>query len=134
MRLIWFAFLMTIPLYIYGATIGGFSWLNIRNAGPIFGILGISDLFSFAWIRVGRYSRALEATKEHAEDIHTVRRWKAVWTVLLCMTEAEALFGVCLEVGKHALRPALPFYVLASLLLLTLWPRQVWSSTPLEAQ
>lgn len=127
MRLTWFAFLMTIPLYVYAATIGGFSWLNIRNAVTIFDVLGILDLFYFAWIRIGRYSHALEAAQEHPEDMRAVGRWKVFWTVLITIAEAEALFGVLLQMQNKALKPALPFYVLASLLLLTLWPRQIWS-------
>lgn len=128
MRLMWFAFLMTIPLYIYGVAIGGLSWLHIRNAGTIFGVLGVLDLFYFAWIRMTRYSRALEAAQEHAEDMRTVRRWTVFWTVLVAIAESEALFGVCLQAAKDALRPAVPFYAVAFVLLLSLWPRQIWSS------
>lgn len=127
MRLTWFAFLMTIPLYIYAGTITGFVWLNFRHAGTIFDILGILDLLYFAWIRISWSPRALEAAQEHCEDMRAVRRWMVVWTILVSIAEAEAVFGICLQVSNTALKPALPFYVLASLLLLTLWPRQILS-------
>lgn len=127
MRLIWFAFLMSIPLYIYAAAMTNFTWLNFRNARTIFDVLGILDLLYFAWIRISWFPRAVEAAQKHSEDIRAVRRWMVVWTILVSIAESEALFGVCLQTGNEALKPALPFYVLASLLLLTLWPRQIWS-------
>ena len=127
MRLMWFAFLMTIPRYIYGVAIGGFAWLNVRRTA-IFDGLGILDLLSFAWIRIRRFAPALRTTQEHSEDISVVRHWLAVSTALLTIAEAEAVFGTLLQIGHNALKPAAPFYALASLLLLTLWPRRIWSS------
>ncbi|MGB6874486.1 MAG: hypothetical protein WBD87_00495 [Candidatus Acidiferrales bacterium] len=127
MRLIWFAFLMSIPLYIYAGMLASFSWLNIRNSGIIFDVLGVLDLLYFGGIRISLYARAREAAQGHSDDIRAVRRWMVFWIVLLSSAEAEALFGVCLQVGNNTLRPALPFFVVAFLLLLTLWPRQIWS-------
>lgn len=125
MRLIWFAFLASIPLYVYVATVTNFDWLNIRNAGTIFDILGILDVLYFGGIRISLYARAQKAAQGHSEDMRAVRRWMVFWIILVSIADAEALFGVCLQAAKNTLRPAVPFYAVAFVLLLSLWPRQI---------
>lgn len=127
MRLMWFAFLATIALYIYGGTITSFSFLNFRNEGIVFSVLGILDLLSFIRVRMHLYPRALKALQERPEDVRTVKRWNTLWTALLCIAETEAVFGVCVQMAHHKVQPALPFYGLAFLLILFLWPRQIRS-------
>ena len=127
MRLMWFAFLATIALYIYAGTITNFSFLNFRNEGIVLSILGILDLLYFGAIRLGLFARALKAAQEHPEDMRAVRRYTVAWTILLSIAEAEALFGVCVQMARHKIQPALPFYGLAFLLILSLWPRQIRS-------
>jgi hypothetical protein len=126
MRLTWLAFLMSIPLYIYAATIANFEWLHFRNAQTVFDVFGILDLLCFVRFRISRYPRMLGLAQQHPEDMHTVRRWTVVWTMLLSFAEAEAVFGVCSQIENNALKPALPFYALAFALLLSLWPRHIW--------
>jgi hypothetical protein len=128
MRLVWLAITLTIPLYIYAGTITSFAWLNFPKAETIFYILGVLYLISFIGFRMRRYPRALEAAQEHSDNMQAVRRWSTVWMILISNGEAEAVIGVCLQMKNGRLTPALPFYVLAFLLTLSLWPRPIWSS------
>lgn len=50
MRFIWFAFIVSIALYVWiGETMPGFSWLTFDNAGKAFFILAVLNLVSFSW-------------------------------------------------------------------------------------
>ena len=127
--------LFPIPLYVYiGETIPGFSWLNFPNAGKTFVILEVIDLLSFLWVRRELYSPALEVIQSQPENIHAVRRWLSSWIILLCTANCEPLFGLAFRMGHKTLQQSLPFYVVGSLLILWLWPRQVWPSTKIAAQ
>ena len=66
MRLIWFSFIVSIPLYIWiGETIQGPSWLAFPNAEAVLIILGVLNLLSLSWIWRKRYSPA----SSHAESV-----------------------------------------------------------------
>lgn len=126
MRLTWLAFTILIPLYIWaGETIRGFSWLNFPYAGRVFGILAVSDLFYFFWARKKLYLPALEDIQSQPGNVHFLMRWKYSWTVLICMANSVMLFGFAFRMGGKTLQQSLPFYVLASFLILWLWPRLV---------
>jgi hypothetical protein len=129
MRLTWLSFIVSVALIVWaGETMPGFSWLAFPNAGKIFVILAVFYILSFFLFWRNRYSPALGAIRSQPEDVHAVRRWMSSWTVLLCMANAETLFGFALRMGGKTLQQCLPFYVLGSFLILWLWPRQVWSS------
>ena len=135
MRLMWFGFIVTIPLYIYmGETMTGFSWLNFSYAGKTFAVLSILDLYCFMWAWRKRYSPALGAIQREPENIHAVRRWMSSWTILICMAESETLFGFAFRKGDKTLQQSLPFYIVGLLLTLWLWPRHAWSSTKIGTQ
>jgi len=128
MRFMWFAFLTSILLYIYIATITPPPvWLNFRNATKIFPILGVLDLVYFAWFRTRRFPGALELAQERPRDIHAIRRWVAAWITLVAIAETEALFGLCLQWGNKSPREAVPLYALGFFLIASLWPRHVHS-------
>jgi hypothetical protein len=129
MHLMWFSFIVAFVLIVWaGETMPGFSWLAFPNAGKTFFILAVFYILSFFWVRGKRYSPALEAIRSQPEDIHAVRRWMSSWTMLVCMANAQTLFGFAFRMGGKTLQQSLPFYVLGFLLTLWLWPRQVWSS------
>jgi len=85
MRLIWFVFIVSTPLYVWmGETVPGFSWLSFPNAGKIFSILSVFDLFYFFWALKKLYSPALEAIHNQPENLHAARHWMNSW-ICLCM-------------------------------------------------
>jgi hypothetical protein len=130
MRLIWFAFVVSIALYVWiGETMPGFSWLTFRNAGKTFVILAVLNLLSFTWAFRKRYIPARAVLRSKPEDIRAVKRWTTYWLILLCNANSLILFGLAFRLGDKTLWQSLPFYVVGSLLILSLWPRQVWSST-----
>jgi hypothetical protein len=129
MRLIWFGFIIAIPLYAWvGETVQATSWLNFWHAGEVFGILAVVELFYFFWARKKLYTPALVALQNQPGDMHAVRRWMNSWIVLLCMANSMILFGLAFRLGSKTLQQSVPFYVVGSLLILWLWPRQVWST------
>ena len=128
MRLAWLSFIASVALIVWaGEWIPGFSWLAFPHAGKTFVILGVYCILSFFWIWRKRYSPALRAIRSQPEDVQAVRRWMGFWTILICIANAEILFGFALRMGGKTLQQSLPFYVPGSLLILWLWPRQVWS-------
>ncbi len=101
MRLMWFAILISILLYIYvGEMPPGIKWLNFQNAGKIFVILAVFNLISFLWFQKKRYRAAGNLAKEKPENIHAVRGWMNCWIILLSIADSEAVFGVCFRMGK----------------------------------
>jgi hypothetical protein len=135
MRLIWFAFIVSIALYVWiGETMPGFSWLTFPNAGKTFVTLAVLNFLYFLWAWRKLYSRALEVIQIQPENIHAVRRWMNAWIILMCLAESETLFGLAFRMGGKTLQQSLPFYMVGSILTLWLWPRQVWSSTKTAIQ
>lgn len=130
MRLIWFAFIVSVVLYIYmGETMAAdFSWLGFNNAEKIWGVWAMLDLFYFLWVWRKFYRPAVELIRKQPEDAHAVRRWMLGRIMLLASGEAEILLGVLFWMGDKTFTQSLPFFVIGSLMLLSLWPRQVWSS------
>ncbi|MHB8412484.1 MAG: hypothetical protein ACYDDI_11145 [Candidatus Acidiferrales bacterium] len=129
MRLMWFAILMSILLYIYvGEMSPGIKWLNFQNTGKIFVILAVLNLVSFLWFRKKRYRAARDLAKEQPENTHAVRSWMNSWIILLSIADSEAVFGVCFRMGNKTLQQTLPFYAIGLLLTLSLWPPQPWST------
>jgi len=130
MRVIWFAFIMSVVLYIYVCKM-------IRPSSPsgaettLFVVPAVLDLLSFLWIRFKRYAPALQSLQSQPEDVRAVAKWRVFLVALLAMAEAEILFGVVSWMLNGIFRQSLPFFVLGSLLLLSLWPRQFWSSSPI---
>jgi len=86
------------------------------------------SLIQFSWFRRKRYSSALALVREQPENIDAVRRWMNSWIVLLCLAESVTVFGFFFRVGDKTLEQSLPFYAVGALLILWLWPRQVWPS------
>jgi hypothetical protein len=130
MRLTWFTFVASFALIIWtGETTQGFSWLAVSSAGKTIVILAMFYTLSFLFIWRKRYIPALIAVRNQPEDMHAVRRWTSYWTILLCAANSGALFGFAFRVGGKTLQQSLPFYVTGFLLILWLWPRQVWSSS-----
>ena len=135
LRRLWFSFVVSIALYLWiGEIVPGSSWLAFDHAGKTFGILSVLDLLYFFWARRKFYRPAVELIRNQPEDIHGVRRWMVSWVMLLSAAEFEILFGLASRLGGKTLQQSLPFYVIGSLLILSLWPRQVWSSTKIAAQ
>jgi hypothetical protein len=129
MSRMWVAFVISIPLYVWaGEMKTGFTWLNFHNAGKTFVILAILSLIQFSWFRRKRYSSALALVRKQPENIDAVRRWMNSWIVLLCLAESVTVFGFFFRVGDKTLEQSLPFYAVGALLILWLWPRQVWPS------
>jgi hypothetical protein len=133
MRVMWFAFIMSVVLYIYmGLTLKpSFSWMSFKNAGTIFAVLSALYFFGFLWAWWKFYRPAVQLIRTNPTDVHAVGRLMVAWIMLLAGAEAEILFGFIFWMGNKTLVQSLPFFVLGSLMLLSLWPRQVWS--PAEA-
>ena len=128
-RLISFSFIVSIPLYIWiGETIQGPAWLAFPIAETALVILGVLNLLSLSWVWKKRYSPALEAMRDHSEDINVVRRWTNSWTIALCNLNALTVFGPAFRLGNRTLLQSLAFYVVGALSVLGLWPREVGSA------
>lgn len=129
LRLTWFAFVVSVVLYVYiGETMAAsFSWLGFNNARKILGVLSILDFFYFLWAWRKFFRPAVELIRKQPEDVRAVKRWIFGWTVLVTISESEILLGFTLWMGNKSLMESLPIFVLGSLMLLSLWPRQVWS-------
>lgn len=135
MRLVWFCFVISIPLYVYvGETMPGFLWLSFPNAGRTFVILAALNLFSFSWVLRKRYFPDAAVVRTEPETMRAVRRWMTSWTILICNANSVVLIGLAFRMGGKTLQQSLPFYVIGALLILSLWPRQIWSSTRMAAQ
>lgn len=135
MRAVWFCFLISIPLYVYfGEMMPVFSWLSFPNAGKIFVTLAVLDLLSFSWALRKRYSPAVRAVRGEPETMRNAKRWMASWTILICDASSLMLLGIAFRLGGKTLRQSLPFYLVGALLILSLWPRQIWSPTRMVAQ
>ena len=106
-----------------------FSWLNFSTSGETLVALSILCLCDFLWFWRKRYSQALHAVQTEAENIRLIKRWMNYWVILVSLAECEALFGLALRLGGKRLQQALPFYLVALLLMLRLWPRKFLSST-----
>jgi hypothetical protein len=126
-RIVWCAFILTIPLYIYaGHVFGTISWLSFPNAGKLFIILAVLNLWSYGWTWRSRYSPARSTFQDEPEDIDAVRRWNGSWVVLISVAQCQSLFGFALQMGGKTLEQSLPFYAAGAILTLWLWPRKVW--------
>jgi hypothetical protein len=130
MRVMWFGFILSVVLYIYiGLTMKpSFSWMGFRNAETIFGVLSTFYFLGFLWAWWKVYRPAMRLVRNQPEDVHAVRRLMVGWIMLLAGAEAEVLFGFIFWMGNKTFAQSLPFFVLGSVLLLSLWPRQFWSS------
>jgi len=128
MRLTWLSFVASFALIVWtGETTHGFSWLAAPSAGKTIVILAVSYILSFLFIWRKRYSAALMAVRSQPDDMRAVRRWTAYWSILLCAAMSGAIFGCAVRMGGKTLQQSLPFYMTGALLILWLWPRQVWS-------
>lgn len=124
MRSIWIAFVMSIVLYVYiGETMPGFDWLHFKHAARVFVTLSILNFASFAWFRMKRHPAGVELAKARPHDVSAFRHWMTCWTVLMAMSESIAVFGLCFRMGGKTLQQTMPFYAVALLLVLSLWPR-----------
>jgi hypothetical protein len=135
MRFVWCAFIVSIPLYFYGGKVARrFSWLGFSNAGKVFVILGALNLLSFSWGLRRRYFPALRVFRSQPENFDAVKRWMHYWIVLICTANSEIVLGFAFWMGDKTLQQSLPFFVIGSVLILSLWPRQVWSSSQKAAR
>lgn len=130
MRSMWFAFIVSIPLYIYaGDVIGRISWLRFRSAGGILIVLAALNLLSFSWALRKRYLPAKRTVERQPEDADAVKRWVSSWTIVLCNANSLIVLGFAFWMGGRTMVQSLPFFVFGSLLILLLWPRKVWHSS-----
>lgn len=130
MRSMWFAFIVSIPLYIYvGSIVGWVSWLGFRSAGMIFIVLAALNLLAFSWALRKRYLPAKRAVERQPENADAVKRWMNSWTIVLCNANSLIVLGFAFWMGGKTLGQSLPFFVLGFLLILSLWPRQLWGSS-----
>lgn len=128
LRSIWFAYLATVPLYVYAVQLmSGPLWLHFRNAVEIFSILSALDLISFVWFWKKRHPRAVETLRSNPDDVHAIRRWVASVTILLALVESHAVFGAILGLGGTTLEESSPFFIVTVILMLLIWPRKVWA-------
>ena len=127
MRAMWFAFIMSIPLYIYaGDVVGRISWLQFQSAGKTFIVLAALNLLAFSWVLRKRYLPDQRNLQGQTENADAVKRWMSSWTILLCNANCEIVLGFAFWMGGKTLGQSLPFFVIGSLLILSSWPRQVW--------
>lgn len=136
MRLTWFAFIMSVVLYIYAGSImkPSLSWLGFNHVGTILGLLSILDFFYFLLLWVKLYRPASEQARSQPDDARAIRRLQVGWTILVAMAESEVLFGLVFWMGSKTFTQSLPFFVLGVLMLLSLWPRQFWSSSAIATE
>jgi hypothetical protein len=127
MRVMWFAFIVSVVLYLYIGTTLSLKPTSTASM-TLFAAPAALDFLSFLWFRFKRYVPALRELRSRLNDVGTIRRYMTYWIILVAMAEAEALFGLACWMVNGKFMPCLPFFVLGSLLLLWLWPRQVLSS------
>jgi hypothetical protein len=130
MRVIWLSFIVAISLYAWtGEMTAGISWLMFSHSEIIFVTLAGLNLLSFFWAWGKVYRPALRALRNQPENIQLVRRWMTGWMILVCNATALPVWGLALRVGGKTVGESFSFYGIGLLLILWLWPRQVWSST-----
>ncbi|MFZ0332562.1 MAG: hypothetical protein WAN10_07760 [Candidatus Acidiferrales bacterium] len=133
MRVMWFAFIMSVVLYLYvGTTLSPKP--SPAPAMTIFILPAALDFLWYLWFRLKRYVPALRSLQSQPDDAGAIRRWTAYWVILLAMAEAEILFGLACWMVNGRFTPCIAFFALGSLLLLSLWPRQVWSSSEIPTE
>lgn len=129
MRLMWFAFLMAVVVYLYiGATVRTMTvsppWVDYPKT--LIG-LAVLDLFLFLLVLFQRYFPSLQNLRSQLDDPRAVRLWQVHWTVLATLALCQTLYGLMFWMGNKTFMQSLPFFILGSIMLLSLWPRQVWS-------
>jgi hypothetical protein len=135
MRFVWCAFIVSIPLYFYcGEMAQRISWLGFSNAGTVFVVLGALSLLSFSRTLRRRYLPALRVFRSQPENVDAVKRWMNSWTVLICIANSEIVSGFAFWMGGKTWQQSLPFFVIGSVLILSLWPRQVSPSSIMAAR
>ena len=127
MRLMWFVFIATIPVYVFMGETTRFSWLSSPVAGKILICYAALNVLSVSWALRKRYIPALESLRSQPENTHDLVRWKAGWLIVICNATALILVGLAFRLGGRTLQQSLPFYLVGTFLSLWLWPRQVGS-------
>jgi hypothetical protein len=113
--------------YLYaGGVVRGISWLKFRAGGTTFIALGVLNLVAFSWVLRKRYLPDQRNLRGRTENADAVKRWMSSWTILLCNANSLVVLGFAFWMGGKTLGQSLPFFVIGSLLILLLWPRQVW--------
>jgi Na+/melibiose symporter-like transporter len=129
MRAVWASMIVALALYVWiGEMEPRLSWLGFNHAATVFGALGILNLLEVFYFVKRRYRSHAHAMRNRPEDSLALRRWTGSWNILVCLALSEALFGLALRMGGKTLQQALPFYVVALVLILGLWPRPIWLS------
>jgi uncharacterized protein (DUF1684 family) len=134
MRLVWLAFVVSVPLYVFIGETTQYSWLNFRNAESIFVVFGALNLLSFTWILRNRYSPSLRDALTQPDNPVIVRRWMTSWMIAVCNANALLVTGLILRMGGKTLRQTLLFWVVGTILILSLWPRKIWSSAKMATR
>jgi hypothetical protein len=120
-------------LHIHRRDDAGALMAELSERGKTFVILAALNLLSFSWAFWMRYSLAVLAVRTEPETMRAVKRWMASWTILICNASSVIVIGLAFRIGGKTLRESLPFYVVGAVLILSLWPRQIWSSTKMAA-
>jgi hypothetical protein len=128
MRVMWLAFLMSVVLYLYVGTTLSLKPTTPAASMTLFAAPAVLDFLFFVWFRFKRYAPALRNLESQPDDVRAIGRCMTYWIILLAFAEAQVLFGLACWLVNGRFMPCLPFFVLGSILLLSLWPRQVWSS------
>src|SRR5580704_6240864 len=117
MRLVWVAFVVAIPLYVYcGEVTPRLTWFSFANAGKVYIAMAVFNVYYVfsTWKRL--YVPAVSALQNQPDNMRAVRRWMSGGIVLISMVQCQALFGLALREDGKTLEQALPFYLAACLL------------------
>src|ERR1035437_4297012 len=104
MRLVWFTFVISVPLYVFIGETTQFSWLNFPNAGKVFVVFGVLNLLSFAWVLRNRYPPSLRDALTQPDNLVIVKRWMTSWTIAVCNANALLITGLVFRMGGKTLR------------------------------
>ena len=124
MRTMWLVLVISIPAYLYaGKLVQGISWLKFQDAGKTFVALAALELLAFSWVLGKRFIPARRSLRSQPGSADAVKRWMSSWTILLCNAHSVIIFGFAFWMGDKTLRQSLPFFVIGSVLMISLWPR-----------
>ena len=123
-RIVHLAILVTIPLYAFAGEMIGPPPGDVGFLYKILVAAAMADLGLFTFFRITMLRSAEEILAVRPDDAATLGRWLAANIVTFMLCETIALFGLVIRFLGGDLVKAGPFYGVALLLLLLVFPRR----------
>jgi len=123
-RVLHLAILTTIPLYAFVGEWVGPPPGEVGFLHKILVAAAVADLGLFTFFRITMLRSAEEGLASRPDDEAVLGRWFAANVVTFVLCETVALFGLVIRFLGGNLVQAGPFYAVAFLLLLVVFPRR----------